>query len=179
MIEARPAVFAAAWQLPAGRARYSPTATDPGERGVAHLTALVIDDSKVMRTLVMQAVQQTRLAQFEFVEAADGAEALDKFDPAVIDLCLVDWNMPNVSGLEFVRQARTRPGADRVPMVMVTSEKTLARIDEALAAGGADVYVCKPFTAADLAVKLERVVNRVQAAKTTTEGSRLFARLFG
>src|SRR5262245_61975861 len=129
------------------------------------LRALVIDDSRVMRNMVMKALQAARLGQFEFVEAEDGADALAKFDPAQIDICFVDWNMPTMTGIEFVKKARSRGDAFHIPMVMVTSEQTIAKIDEALTAVGADSYVCKPFTPEAFQLKLQGIINKVLAAK--------------
>jgi two-component system chemotaxis response regulator CheY len=147
------------------------------------LRALVIDDSRVMRAVVMKNLQAARLAHFTFVEAEDGADALARFDPAEIDICFVDWNMPTLSGVEFVRKARARGDTDLVPMVMVTSEKTVAKIEEALTEAGADAYICKPFTPDDLKGKLQRVIDRLatqlaDAADVTTK-SGFLSRLFG
>ncbi len=131
--------------------------------------ALVIDDSRVMRNMVMNALKQSRLATFEFTEAVDGADALTKFDPATVDICFVDWNMPNVTGVEFVKKARSGGTAFHIPMVMVTSEQTMAKIEEALSQAGADSYICKPFTPEDMRVKLEKLVNKVLTAKAPPE----------
>jgi two-component system chemotaxis response regulator CheY len=129
------------------------------------LTALVIDDSRVMRNMVMQALQKARLATFTFIEAQDGAEALTKFDPKTIDICFVDWNMPNMTGVEFIKKARSTGGAFDVPMVMVTSERAINKIEEALNAAGADAYICKPFTPEDMQVKLQKIINKAEARK--------------
>lgn len=129
------------------------------------IRALVIDDSRVMRNMVMNALKQSRLATFEFTEAVDGADALTKFDPATVDMCFVDWNMPNVTGVEFVKKARSGGAAFHIPMVMVTSEQTMAKIEEALNQAGADSFICKPFTPEDMRLKLEVLVNKVLKAK--------------
>lgn len=145
-----------------------------------NLRALVIDDSRVMRAMVMKNLQATRLATFEFTEAEDGADALAKFDPAVVDICFIDWNMPTMTGVDFIRKARARGDADYVPMIMITSEKTMAKIDEAVAQAGADAYICKPFTVDDLKGKLQKIVDRLSAPPTEepAEGG-FFSRLFG
>jgi two-component system, chemotaxis family, chemotaxis protein CheY len=129
------------------------------------MTALVIDDSRVMRNMVMQALQKARLASFTFIEAQDGADALTKFDPKTIDICFVDWNMPNMTGVEFIKKARSTGVAFEIPMVMVTSERAISKIEEALNAAGADAFVCKPFTPEDMQVKLQKVINKVEARK--------------
>ncbi|QJW98032.1 response regulator [Frigoriglobus tundricola] len=130
-----------------------------------NLTALVIDDSRVMRNMVMQALQKARLAEFTFLEAQDGADGLTKFDPKTIDICFVDWNMPNMTGVEFVKKARSTGGAFEVPMVMVTSERAVSKIEEALNAAGADAYICKPFTPEDMQVKLQKIMHKLETKK--------------
>jgi two-component system, chemotaxis family, chemotaxis protein CheY len=147
---------------------------------MATFRALVIDDSRVMRTMVMKALGAARLGQFEFTEAGDGAEALAKFDPAKFDICFVDWNMPNMTGLEFVKRARARGDSDRVPMIMVTSEQAVGKIDEALSEAGADTYICKPFTPEVFQVKLEKIMSKLEAAQQApaAAGGGFFSGLF-
>ena len=98
------------------------------------LKALVVDDSGVMRKMVMKGLTDSKLADFEFVEATDGQDALSKFDPKEVDIGFVDWNMPNMTGIEFVREIRNLYGGGMAgcPLVMVTSEKTMGKIEEAL-----------------------------------------------
>ncbi|MBM3958093.1 MAG: response regulator, partial [Gemmatimonadetes bacterium] len=62
------------------------------------INALVVDDSGIMRKMVMRSLAESRLAQFTFTEAQDGADALTKFRDAAFDMLFVDWNMPNMSG---------------------------------------------------------------------------------
>jgi len=128
---------------------------------MAHLKALVVDDSRVMRSMVMQNLKKANLADFEFVEAEDGQDALNKYTPEMC-IAFVDWNMPNMNGLDFVREVRKREGDDdlHMPIVMVTSEKTMSKIEEALDQAGADAFISKPFTAEELAVKLKKVVDK-------------------
>src|SRR5262249_23047727 len=118
--------------------------------------ALVVDDSRVMRNMVMKSLTQSRLAEFEFVEAGDSAKALEKFNPQEIDIAFVDWNMPNMTGIEFVRQARAKGNTEHIPMIMVTSEKTMGKMEEALDQAGANAYICKPFTVEELQHKLTK-----------------------
>jgi two-component system, chemotaxis family, chemotaxis protein CheY len=145
---------------------------------VSTIRAMVIDDSRVMRNMVMNALRQAGLAAFEFVEAVDGADALAKFDPQTVDICFVDWNMPNMTGVEFVKKARSGGTAYHIPMVMVTSEQTVAKIEEALNQAGADGYVCKPFTAEDMKIKLDKIVNKVLRSKEPAEKKGFFSNLF-
>ena len=105
--------------------------------------ALVIDDSRPMRSLV---ARQLVFFGYRVEEAADGAEGLERLGPpGTFDIAFVDWNMPVLDGLGFVRAVRADPAHDGLRIAMVTTEIESSRIDEALAAG-ADEYVMKPFT---------------------------------
>jgi two-component system chemotaxis response regulator CheY len=141
------------------------------------LKALVIDDSRVMRGIIMQSLRRTGLAEFDFVEAADGVEAIEKFSPETIDIAFVDWNMPRMSGLEFVQRVRATTRADHVPLVMVTSEKTIGKVEVALGEAGANAYICKPFTVQELREKLSPVIGGLADRQERTGG--FFTRLMG
>jgi chemotaxis response regulator CheB len=67
------------------------------------INALVVDDSGVMRKMVMRNLIESRTAQSTFTEAKDGADALEKFDPKHTDIVFLGWNIPNMSGIEAVR----------------------------------------------------------------------------
>jgi two-component system chemotaxis response regulator CheY len=114
--------------------------------------AVVIDDSSTMRRIVRAAV--TRLG-FAVYEATDGRDALDLLEqiPNVPDICLVDWNMPNMNGLEFVRTVRKLDDFRSMWLMMVTTESEQSQIVRALAAG-AHEYLIKPFTPDGLQSKL-------------------------
>ncbi len=92
---------------------------------------------------------------FEVVEAGDGREALDKLAEMeeVPELALIDWNMPNMNGLEFVTAARAEARLREMTLVMVTTESEQSQIVRALAAG-AHEYVIKPFTEGAMVEKL-------------------------
>ncbi|MDR8392846.1 response regulator [Aliifodinibius sp. S!AR15-10] len=109
------------------------------------IKALVIDDSKIMRSAVKRALNQLMLADFEYVEAKDGEDALEKFNDE-IQIMFVDWNMPNMTGIEFSKAVREQ-GNEHIPIIMVTAEKSMGKVDKALNEGGADEYITKPFTA--------------------------------
>lgn len=127
------------------------------------LRALVVDDSRIMRRMVMDAVSKTNVATFEFTEAEDGADALGKFDPSSIDIIFADWNMPKMSGIEFVHKVRTMRNTENIAILMVTSEKTMGKMEIALDKAGADDYVCKPFTVEEMQRKVARVMTKIQA----------------
>jgi two-component system chemotaxis response regulator CheY len=118
-----------------------------------------------MRTMIMQSLRDSGLADFEFTEAEDGEDALAKFDPKETGIAFVDWNMPKMTGIEFVRKVRALGGTEDIPMVMVTSERTMGKVEEALDSAGADLYICKPFTVDYLKHKLEKLLRQVQVKK--------------
>jgi two-component system chemotaxis response regulator CheY len=115
------------------------------------LKALVVDDSRVIRTILKRTL--TAIG-FEVKEAADGALALTEIaDSGPFDLAVVDWNMPNMTGIELVAAVRGRSELDRMLIMMVTSESEVSQVERALAAG-ADEYLMKPFTDEALREKL-------------------------
>jgi two-component system chemotaxis response regulator CheY len=115
--------------------------------------AIVIDDSSAMRMILCRIV--TKLG-FEVDEAVDGRDALDKLNAAeqVPDVALIDWNMPEMNGLEFIQAVRSDPRYSRLTLLMVTTESEQSQIVRALAAG-AHEYLIKPFTPDAVAEKLE------------------------
>ena len=116
------------------------------------MRAIVVDDSRAMRMILKRIV--TKL-NFEAIEAADGREALDLLATMteVPELALIDWNMPNMNGLDFVSHVRGDPRLREMTLVMVTTESEQGQIVRALAAG-AHEYVIKPFTEGAMIEKL-------------------------
>jgi len=115
---------------------------------------LVIDDSATMRRIVIKSLQ--RIGFTDTVEAGDGKEALDRFD-ASVGFVITDWNMPHMSGIEFVRALRARPDGGRVPVLMVTTRSVRDDIMAAIAAG-VNNYIVKPFTPQLLKEKIDQLV---------------------
>jgi len=128
------------------------------ENELIKLNALVIDDSRVMRNMVMQALTQAQLAEFEFVEAGNGSEALDIFDADKTDIIFVDWNMPGMNGIEFARQVRSMSWANHIPIVMITSETGSEKMQNAYDKARITCYVTKPFTPEELQEKIGPVI---------------------
>ena len=104
-------------------------------------TCLVVDDSRVIRKVARRILDEIG---FEVAEAADGLEALAWCRAAMPDAILLDWNMPAMNGIEFLRRLRGEPGGDGPVVVFCTVENDLAHIREALSAG-ANEYIMKPF----------------------------------
>lgn len=117
------------------------------------MLALVIDDSRTMRSIVGRIVAQLG---FDVIEAADGQAALDVLEAAdkLPDLALIDWNMPVLDGLEFVHRVRAREEWRGISLVMVTTEGEQSQVVRALAAGAHD-YIIKPFTPDAIEDKLQ------------------------
>jgi two-component system, chemotaxis family, chemotaxis protein CheY len=111
---------------------------------------LVIDDSRVVRKVARRILEDLG---FEVAEAGDGAEGLAWCRSAMPDLVLLDWNMPVMDGLEFLRRLRQEPGGAAPRVVFCSVENDLDRVREALDAG-ADEYIMKPFDGDIVASKL-------------------------
>ena len=106
---------------------------------------LIVDDSSVMRKIVGRSLRQAGLEVQEVLEASNGSEALTVARENPLDLILSDINMPQMDGLEFVRQLRSIEAAHDVPVVMITTEAGEAHVVQALS-NGASGYIRKPFT---------------------------------
>jgi len=107
------------------------------------VNALVIDDSSTMRLILTRFLAKMG---FQVVEATNGREALQRLrEMGRTDLVLVDWNMPEMNGVDFVRSVRADHSFDDLPLVMVTTNTEMEHVAEALEAG-ANEYVMKPFT---------------------------------
>ncbi len=105
--------------------------------------AMVVDDSRAMRMILSRTLAESG---FEVLQAANGREALDRMErDGAFQLVMVDWNMPEMSGLEFIRAVRARPEFRTVRLFMVTTETEIEQMTRALDAG-ADEYLMKPFT---------------------------------
>jgi len=116
-------------------------------------TCLVVDDSKVIRKVARHILETL---DFKVMEAGDGREALDSCLQSVPDVILLDWNMPVMSGMDFLRALRESTLASRPKVVFCTTENGMAYIRAAIDAG-ADEYVMKPFDRETLESKLQIV----------------------
>lgn len=116
------------------------------------MQALVIDDSRAMRKILGQMLREMNLA---VAEAGNGREALaclEKTGP--VDVALVDWNMPEMDGFEFIQAVRADPRYAGLRLMMVTTETEMTQVARALEAG-ANEYVMKPFTKDIIREKLQ------------------------
>ena len=121
------------------------------------MRVLVIDDSKTMRNIVKGVLEKLGASAIE--EAGDGKEALAKTAAFQPDLVLVDWNMPVMSGLEFVIAFRAT--GSKTPVIMVTTEAEKPRVLEAIKAG-VNNYAIKPFTPDGLSKIIEATMAKAR-----------------
>lgn len=110
------------------------------------ISALIVDDSSVMRKIVERSLRQAGIELAAVFEAGNGVEALESVRRNTLDLILSDINMPTMDGLEFVRQLQGEEHGRGVPVLMITTEGSESHVVEALSRG-AKGYLRKPFTA--------------------------------
>jgi len=114
---------------------------------------LTVDDSATMRQMVKVTLSD---AGYTVIEAVDGKDALAKLTRAV-DLMITDLNMPNLDGIELIRQVRANPAYRRIPILMLTTESQEARKLQGKAAG-ATGWIVKPFATQQLLAVVKRVL---------------------
>ena len=116
-------------------------------------TELVVDDSAFIRKIAKQILENMG---FQVSEAKDGAHALEQCQTGFPELILLDWNMPVMSGLEFLTKLRKLPGGDAPQVIFCTTENTRDKILTALEAGATE-YIMKPFDQEIVRTKLEQI----------------------
>ena len=117
------------------------------------LDVLIVDDSAAIRKILQRVLRQAEIPIGTVFEAGDGAEALEMLKKQMVGLILSDINMPNMDGLEFLTKVRAEQEWQALPIVMVSTEGTHAKVMEAVERG-ASGYVRKPFTAEQIKEKL-------------------------
>ena len=120
---------------------------------------LVVDDSATMRRILVNSLQ--RIGYGDCVEAEDGQQALEKFDPS-IGFVITDWNMPKLSGIDFAKALRAHGNGKTVPILMVTTRSVREDIVTAVEAG-VNSYIVKPFTPQVLKEKIDQVLSGASA----------------
>lgn len=119
---------------------------------------LVVDDFSTMRRIVRNLLKELGFTNVD--EAEDGAVALQKLNSLPFDFVVTDWNMPNMDGLTLLQTIRQTPHLRHLPVLMVTAEAKKENIIAA-AQAGASGYIVKPFTAATMAEKLEKIFEKL------------------
>ena len=107
------------------------------------VTIMVVDDSRIMRSTVKGVFSGVE-TPVNFIEARDGEEAMTLLESQKVDLILLDWNMPRLSGIDFLKQVRAMDLYMDLPIIMVTSEAAKFNVIEALKHGATD-YITKPI----------------------------------
>jgi two-component system chemotaxis response regulator CheY len=119
-------------------------------------TVMVVDDSRIMRNIVRNTFSELKIP-CQFLEAANGKEALQLLvAQQEVNLILLDWNMPELSGIDFLKQVRTIDRYKDLPIIMVTSESAKYNVIEALKNGATD-YIIKPVNEKIFIEKLSKI----------------------
>lgn len=123
-----------------------------------NMSFLVVDDFPTMRRIVRSLLKELGFTNVD--EAEDGQDALNKLRAGNFDFVVSDWNMPNLDGLEMLKVIRQDDALKSLPVLMVTAEAKKENIIAA-AQAGANGYVVKPFTAATLEEKLNKIFDKL------------------
>ncbi len=113
------------------------------------INVLLVDDSATMRKIVRRKIKEVGFVVDEFIEAGDGKQALEVVFNNSVDLILLDWNMPVMNGLEFIQALRSIELPKRIPVIMVTTEGSHEKVNEAIKSG-VDGHILKPIDAEQL-----------------------------
>ncbi|MFC7368523.1 MULTISPECIES: chemotaxis response regulator CheY [Vreelandella] len=123
-----------------------------------NMSFLVVDDFPTMRRIVRSLLKELGFTNVD--EAEDGQDALNKLRAGNFEFVVSDWNMPNLDGLEMLKEIRQDDALKGLPVLMVTAEAKKENIIAA-AQAGANGYVVKPFTAATLEEKLNKIFEKM------------------
>jgi two-component system chemotaxis response regulator CheY len=121
---------------------------------------LVVDDSLTMRRIVINTLKS--IGYESIVEAADGKDAMAKIMTEGADFIVTDWNMPEMSGLEFTKWIRSNAQYNNLPILMITTRGNKDDVIEAMKAR-VNNYIVKPFTAQGLKEKIDQILKAVEA----------------
>ncbi|HKJ77449.1 MAG TPA: chemotaxis response regulator CheY [Gammaproteobacteria bacterium] len=125
-----------------------------------NMKILIVDDFSTMRRIIKNLLRD--LGFNNTAEADDGNTALPMLQQTHFDLLITDWNMPGMQGIDLLKAVRADPNLQHIPVMMVTAEQKKEQIVEA-AKAGVNGYIVKPFTAATLKEKMEKIFERVGA----------------
>ncbi len=126
-----------------------------------NMNILIVDDFSTMRRIIKNLLRD--LGYTNTSEADDGTTALPMLQTGKFDFLVTDWNMPGMQGIDLLKAVRSDPNLASMPVLMVTAESKRDQIVEA-AQAGVNGYVVKPFTAATLKEKIDKIFERIEAA---------------
>jgi two-component system chemotaxis response regulator CheY len=129
----------------------------PDKRGEKIMDVLIVDDSAAIRKILRRVLQQTEIPLGQVYEAGDGVEAVAGLKLQKVQLILSDINMPNMDGLQLLSELKASLEWKDIPVIMITTEGSQAKVLEAVQRGAAG-YVRKPFTADQIKEKLAGIV---------------------
>lgn len=125
-----------------------------------NMKLLVVDDFSTMRRIVKNLLKQIGYVHIE--EAEDGVQALSKLKAGSYDFIVSDWNMPNMDGLELLKNVRSDPQLKDIPVLMVTAEAEKEKVVAAIQAG-VNNYIVKPFTGEVLKEKIDKILQKLES----------------
>ena len=120
---------------------------------------LIIDDSMVIRNIHKNALKENKIPEEEILEADNGVTGMEIAEKEVIGLFLVDWNMPGINGLDFIKKLRAMAKYADTPIIMVTSEAAKYNVMEAIDAGATN-YIVKPIHGDVLWKKISKYITK-------------------
>lgn len=126
-----------------------------------NMKILIVDDFSTMRRIIKNLLRDLGFTNTS--EADDGTTALPMLQGGKFDFLVTDWNMPGMQGIDLLKAVRSDPELASLPVLMVTAESKKEQIVEA-AQAGVNGYVVKPFTAATLKEKIDKIFERIEAA---------------
>ncbi|OPX56796.1 response regulator [Oceanospirillum multiglobuliferum] len=127
-----------------------------------NMKILIVDDFSTMRRIVKNLLRDLGFTNTH--EADDGLTALPMLETGNFDFLVTDWNMPGMTGFDLLKTCRADPKLKSLPILMVTAEAKREQI-VAAAQAGVNGYIVKPFTAAVLKEKIEKIFERIEQAK--------------
>jgi len=130
---------------------------------------LVVDDSETMRAVIRKTVAMSGVQVGEFREAGNGKEALLVLEDAWMDVVLTDINMPEMGGVEFLREVKKNQVLRNIPVIFISTESSQARMDEVVSLGAA-AYIKKPFMPEKIKAVLLDVLTKAYATRMAAEG---------
>ena len=119
-------------------------------------TVLVVDDSRIMRNIVKNTFSELKIP-CEFLEAENGAKAYQLLETNKVSIIFLDWNMPEMDGMQFLKKVRAMPDYKELPIIMVTSEAAKYNVVEALQSGATD-YIVKPVNGKVFTQKISEIL---------------------
>ena len=131
---------------------------------------LVVDDSETMRAVIKKTVLMSGVQIGEFCEACDGRVALQILEEMWIDVVLTDINMPEMGGVDFLREVKKNEVLRNIPVIFISTESSQSRMEEVMSLGAA-AYVKKPFMPEKIREVLLDVLNKAYATRMAVEGA--------